>query len=49
MRRFWPLMCIVIGLVLAIVAVAVLKGVPGFTIFFVGAGALIVGILTVIY
>jgi hypothetical protein len=48
-RRFWPLLFIVIGLVLVIVAIEVLKGVPGFSTFFVGAAALIVGILTVIY
>jgi hypothetical protein len=49
MRRFWQLLLIVIGIVLIIVAIEALKGVPGFTTFFIGAAALIVGILSIIY
>lgn len=48
-RRFWPLLFIVVGLVLVIVAIDALTGVPGFSIFFVGAAVLIIGILTIIY
>ncbi|MDD5338637.1 MAG: hypothetical protein PHG35_04400 [Dehalococcoidales bacterium] len=48
-RRIFPLILIVVGLVLAIVAVQVLRGVPGFVSFFIGAAALITGILIIIY
>jgi hypothetical protein len=48
-RRFWPLMLIILGLVLAIVAIQVLTGVPGFTTFFVGAAVLVTGVLIIIF
>ena len=48
-RRFFPLTLIVVGLVLAIVAIEVLKGVPGFASFFVGAAILVTGVLIIIY
>jgi hypothetical protein len=48
-RRFIPLILIIIGLVLAIVAIQVITGVPGFATFFVGAAILVTGILIIIY
>ncbi len=48
-RRFFPLILIIVGLILAIIAVQVMKGVPGFASFFVGAAILVTGVLIIIY
>jgi len=48
-RRFFPLILIIVGLALAIVAIQVLTGVMGFAAFFIGAAILVTGILIIIY
>ena len=48
-KRGFPLILIIIGLVMAIVAIQVITGVPGFTTFVIGALVLITGLLTIVY
>ena len=48
-RRFFSLILIVVGLAMAILAIQVITGVPGFSTFFIGAAILVTGLLIVIY
>jgi hypothetical protein len=48
-RRFFSLILIIVGLGMAILAVQVITGVPGFTTFFIGAAILVTGLLIFIY
>jgi uncharacterized membrane protein len=48
-RRYFPLFLMILGLVLMLVSLQVITGTPGFSIFFTGAVAFVLGLIIIIY